>query len=101
MDDKDVIIAHLMQRIESLLEKIQNLEAENLEFKECIARLEKNSATSSKPPSSDIIHPQATSLVRKKKPHRGGQQGHPKHSRQPFPAEAIDETIVHKLSDEK
>jgi transposase len=101
MNDKDVLIERLMRRIESLLEKMQQLEAENLELKERIARLEKNSATSSKPPSSDIIHPQPTAVVRKKKLKRGGQQGHPKHSRQPFPAEVIDETIVHQLSDEE
>jgi transposase len=101
MNDKDVLIERLMRRIESLLEKMQQLEAENLELKERIARLEKNSATSSKPPSSDIIHSQTTNLVRKKKRKRGGQAGHPKHSRQPFPVEVIDETIVHQLSDEE
>jgi small-conductance mechanosensitive channel len=126
MNDKDVIIERLTQRldrlqnrIESLLEQnvqlirryqkqvdqltdqIKTLSAENLELKERIARLEKNSATSSKPPSSDIIHPQTTALGRKKKRRHGGQAGHPKHSRQPFPADAMDETIVHKLSDEE
>lgn len=77
---------------------MQQLEAENLELKERIARLEKNSATSSRPPSSDIIHPQPTGVVKKKKRKRGGQAGHPKHTRRPFPAEVIDETIVYKLS---
>jgi transposase len=101
MDDKDVIIDQLMRRIESLLEKIQNLEADNLELKERIARLEKNSATSSKPPSSDIVHPSIELPSKRKKRRRGGQQGHPKHARQPFPAEAIDETIVHQLSEEE
>jgi hypothetical protein len=36
-----------------------------------------------------------------KKRKRGGPQGHPKHSRQLFPADAIDETIIHKLADEE
>jgi cell division septum initiation protein DivIVA len=66
MNDKDVLIKQLEQRNESLLEKIQQLSAEILELKEHIARLEKNSATSSKPPSSYIIHQQPTSVVRKK-----------------------------------
>jgi hypothetical protein len=107
MTDKDVIIDQLMRRLDSLLQryqqllqKYQKLEAENLNLNERIARLEKNSATSSKPPSSDIIHPQ-TAIVKKKKRKRGGQLGHPQHSRQPFPADAIDETIVHKFSDEE
>jgi transposase len=116
MDDKDVMIDRLMRRIDSLLEQnaqlsrryqkqvdqltdeIKTLSAENVELKERIARLEKNSATSSKPPSSDIIHPQMN-VEKKKKRKRGGQQGHPKHTREPFPAEAIDDTIIHKLPD--
>jgi hypothetical protein len=77
MNDKDVLIKQLMQRIESLLEK--------------------NSATSSKPPSSDILHPQPTRVTKMKKRKRSGQAGHSKHIRQPFSADAIDETIVHKF----
>ena len=100
MDDKDVIIDRLMRKIDSLLDRIQSLEAENLDLKERIARLEKNSSTSSKPPSSDILHP-PTSVVKKKKCRRGGQPGHFKHTREPFAAEAIDQTIIHKLPDEE
>jgi hypothetical protein len=126
MDDKDVIIERLTQRLdrlqnrmESLLEQnaqlsrrypkqvdqltdeIKTLSAENLELKERIARLEKNSTTSSKPPSSDIIHPSIALPSKKKRRKRGGQPGHSKHARQPFSNEAIDETIIHKLSAEE
>jgi hypothetical protein len=108
MNDKDVLIKQLKHRNESLLkqnrllvQQNQQLEAENLELKEHIARLEKNSATSSKPPSSDILHPQQTDVIKKKNRKRDGQLGHLKHSRQPFPTDAIDETIVHKLSEEE
>jgi hypothetical protein len=81
MNDKDVLIQQLKHRNELLLEKIQQLEAKNLKLREHIARLEKNSATSSRPPSSDILHPQSTRVTKMKKCKQGGQLGHPKHSR--------------------
>ena len=37
--------------------------------------------------------------MKKKKRKRGGQSGHPKHTRELFTADQIDETIVHKLTD--
>ncbi|MDR3335432.1 MAG: DUF6444 domain-containing protein [Treponema sp.] len=42
---------------EQLKAKIRVLEAVIVELKEKIARLEKNSSTSSKPPSSDMVKP--------------------------------------------
>ena len=69
-------------------------------MQERIARLEKNSSTSSKPPSSDITNPPLPK-GKKKKRKRGGQQGHDRHIRQPFAADEIDEIVTHKLSDEE
>jgi len=37
--------------------------------------------------------------AKRKKRKRGGQRGHDKHIRQPFAADKIDETIIHKLPD--
>jgi len=68
-------------------------------LKEKIARLEKNSSNSSKPPSSDIVKPKK--IVRKvsrKKRKRGGQYGHKKFSRQPFEPEQVDEVIEYELT---
>ena len=73
-----------------LQQKVQQLE-------EKIARLERNSSNSSKPPSSDIINPKPPSKNGRKRK-RGGQLGHKKHSRQPFTTEQIDSTIIHELS---
>jgi len=114
MSDTDVIIESLLRRIEGLQQQllaaiereqqkdklIEQLAAENLHLKERIARLEKNSLTSSKPPSSDITKPPAPK-GRNKKRKRGGQKGHAKNTREPFAADEIDEIIVHKLSDEE
>ena len=116
MGDKDVIIESLLKRIEELHRQIvlltdQNeylitenyqLSHDNLKLQERIARLEKNSSTSSKPPSSDITNPPEEEPKGKKTDRkRGGQKGHKKHTRKKFTQEEIDETLVHKLSDEE
>ncbi|MDR2435346.1 MAG: DUF6444 domain-containing protein [Treponema sp.] len=59
------------------------------ELSEKIARLEKNSTNSSKPPSSDITKPPKE---------KGDQKGHKKHERPPFLPEHIDHIIVLELS---
>ena len=96
MVDKDVIIARLLRQNEQLTHQNQLLIEENQKLRERIARLEKNSSNSSKPPSSDIINPKppAKNGLKRK---RGGQKGHKKYNRELFPEEAIDKTIVHKL----
>ena len=90
MQDKDAIIKQLTEENKQLREHIKLLN-------ERIARLERNSSNSSKPPSSDIINPKPQSKNGRKRK-RGGQLGHKKHSRQPFTSEQIDKTIVHELS---
>jgi transposase len=78
--------------------RVDALEAELAALKDVVARLgqqlaaaRKDSSTSSKPPSSDLVKPpkppppegQDKRLI-------GGQPGHPKHERVPFPPEAIN-----------
>jgi transposase len=68
--------------IEKLERRIVELEAE-------VARLKKNSSTSSKPPSSDIVKP-PKGLPPPGGGKIGGQPGHPRHERAPFPPDQID-----------
>lgn len=71
--------------------RLAALEATVARLQEQLAAARKNSATSSKPPSSDIVKPpkppppegQARRTI-------GGQPGHPKHEREPFPPEAVN-----------
>lgn len=78
--------------------RIAELEAEVVELKRLlakaldeIARLKRNSRTSSKPPSSDIVKPSKSDAAGGgKKRKAGGQPGHTKHTRTPFAAEQVD-----------
>jgi transposase len=72
------VIAYLLQRIEKLDEKI--------------ARLEKNSSTSSKPPSSDITKP-ASEQRQPGERKIGGQARHPGKQRDLLPPEKVDHRV--------
>ncbi len=75
------------EAIAPLLERISQLEAQ-------LAAAKKDSSTSSKPPSSDIVKPPRPDAKsrggRKRKRRPGGQKGHPRHERPPFPPEQVD-----------
>lgn len=86
--DKDARIAELEAQNAWLRCRLAEVEAK-------VAALSKNSRTSSKPPSSDIVQPdkggKSASPGRKKKRKPGGQPGHDKHTRAPFAPEQIDQ----------
>lgn len=75
-------------------ERIAALEKESAELRVLLAKALKNSSTSSKPPSSDIVKPPKSPASKPgKKRKRGGQPGHPKHDRLPFDAASV--TAIH------
>ena len=90
MDAKDQRIAELESLLQVALERIAELEAK-------VATLEKNSATSSKPPSSDIVKPPKQKGKQKKKRKIGAQKGHQQHLRIPFAEGQVDKTVKLKL----
>jgi transposase len=80
-------VAGVVALVQRLLEMIAGLEEENEALKAKVARLEKDSTNSSKPPSSDGLgkprgSPKRGSSGRKP----GGQKGHPGQTRTPAPA---------------
>lgn len=100
--DKDARIAALEAENASLRRRLAALEA-------TVAALSKNSRTSSKPPSSDIVKPPPESPDERpkggggggggSKRKIGGQSGHDKHARVPFPADQIDAAWVYDWAD--
>lgn len=90
------------QRLQRLVEaqaaEIRALRSEVLELGEKLAVASKNSTTSSKPPSSDIVKPPPPAGPDASEPRKiGGQPGHPKHERQPFPPEQVTHFEQHLL----
>lgn len=97
MDDKDALVAELRRTIKQLQKRIQELELE-------LARAKKDSSTSSKPPSSDLVKPpkpKNKSAKKRRKSQRGGQPGHKRHEREPLPQDRVDEWITYELFDEE
>ena len=85
--------------------EVARLHAENADLKARLEKLErllakaqKDSSTSSKPPSSDIVKPPRDGKSkRKKKLKRGAQSGHPRHERPAFTPDEIDHVHEYRL----
>jgi len=73
--------------VEQLQARLSQVEAE-------LAASKKNSSNSSKPPSSDIVKKPPKPKNHKKRK-RGGQPGHQRHERSPFPDDHVDYTELH------
>jgi transposase len=78
--------AELEAQLAALQARVAALEA-------ALAKAQKNSSNSSKPPSSDIVNPRKKQNTpgRRKKRKIGGQPGHERHLRTPFTEEELDE----------
>jgi transposase len=102
MDDKEALITELRQAIERQTLVIERLQQRVLELELALARAQKDSSTSSKPPSSDLIKPpkpKTKSGGKRKPPKRGGQPGHKRHLREPLPQDRVDEWFTYELFD--
>ena len=99
MDAKDSLIAKQAKEIGELKSLLQAARAEIAELK---AQLKKDSGTSSKPPSSDIVKPPKPKNKDKDgkeiKRKIGAQPGHKQHLRKPIAPELIDEVIKLELT---
>jgi transposase len=80
-----------------LATKVEALEAELGRVRAQLAAAKKNSATSSKPPSSDIVKPKPPECSDGQKRSIGGQPGHDRHVREPFPPEQVTRFETHEL----
>ena len=90
----DVPVSNSCPNCAALEARVAALEAE-------LAKARKNSANSSKPPSSDIVKPPRPGSPKDKamrKRRRGGQPGHPRHERPPFTPDKIDDRVDYTLA---
>jgi transposase len=83
--------------LDDLQTQVESLRLENARLHQQLAAARKDSSTSSKPPSSDIVKPQHARHDPATPRTRGGQPGHPKHERLPFPPEQIQNNYIHPL----
>jgi len=87
----------LQAQVDALQAKVDALLAEVASLREQLAAARKDSSTSSKPPSSDIVKPKPPPLPDGAPRTIGGQPGHPKHERPPFPPEQVSHFKEHTL----
>ena len=93
------LVEQLMDRVEALEERVQHLGQRNTELEAALAKSRKNSSTSSKPPSSDIVKAPKPGVTRRTgKRKAGGQPGHAKHERTSFTADQLDAAWEYTLS---
>ena len=93
------LVEQLMDRVEALEESVQHLQQRNVELEAALAKSRKDSSTSSKPPSSDIVKPPKPAVTRRTgKRKAGGQPGHAKHERTSFTPEQLDAAWEYTLT---
>jgi transposase len=86
-------------RCRELAAELVKAQQEIARLSEQLAKARKNSTTSSKPPSSDLVKPKlAKKAADGSKRSIGGQPGHPKHEREPFAAEQVTKFVPHELN---
>jgi transposase len=85
----------LQAQVEALTLQVQTLQATVAHLQEQLAAARKDSSTSSKPPSSDIVKPPKPAPHVPRSP--GGQPGRPKHDRALFPPEQVNLFVEHLL----
>ena len=87
----------LQAKLDAQEARLKALEATVSRLQEQLAAAKKNSATSSKPPSSDLVKPKPSETPDGEKRSIGGQPGHDMHAREPFPPEQVTFFATHKL----
>jgi transposase len=89
----------LQTQFQELQRNYSRLGEQLAQTQEQLAKARKDSSTSSKPPSSDLVKPPKPAPPGNDgKRRRGGQPGHPRHLRQPFPPELLSGgTVIYPL----
>ena len=102
MDSRDKIIEELRALVAKQAAQLEQQAKRITELELALAKAQKDSTTSSKPPSSDIAKPKPKKKPgRPKKPRRGGQPGHRRQLREPLPEHRVNETFDYEITDQE
>lgn len=102
MDGKDQVIAELRQLVADLSARLERQAERIAELELALAKAKKDSSTSSKPPSSDMVKPPVKKAPgSRKKRKRGGQPGHERQLREPLPPERADQAFEYEIDDQE
>jgi transposase len=103
MDGRAEVIEELRALIAEQAAQLEQQAARIAELELALAKAQKNSSTSSKPPSSDLTNPppKRQRPGRRKKPRCGAQPGHQRQVREPLPPERVDETLDYEIADDE
>jgi len=103
IEELRALVAEQAARLKEQAVRLELMAARIVELELKLAKAQKDSSTSSKPPSSDFVKPKPKSQKRgrRKKPRRGAQPGHKQHLREPLPPDRVDELIEYQLEDEE
>ena len=104
MASKDATITELRELVQVQAKQLAALTAEVEDLKLQLAKAKKDSSTSSKPPSGDIVKPPREKQKKPGRPRKrraGGQPGHERKLREPLPPNRVDETIDYEISDKE
>lgn len=95
----DAVLKDDCEGCRKLATKVAELEQQLAKIQDQLAKAKKNSATSSKPPSSDITNPppKRNKPGRPPRKKRGAQPGHQRHERKSFLDEQVDLIIEYRF----
>jgi transposase len=102
VDRRENVIEELRALIAKQAAQLAQQAARIAELELALAKAQKNSATSSKPPSSDLTNPppKRQRPGRRKRPRRGAQAGHQRHVRERLGPERVDETLDYEIDED-
>jgi transposase len=101
IEELRALIAEQAAQLEQQAAQLKQQAARIAELELALAKAQKNSATSSKPPSSDLTNPPPKRKRPgcRKRPRRGAQPGHERHVRELLPPERVDDTRDYEIDE--
>ena len=103
IEELRALIAEQAAKLEEQAAQLEEQAARIAELELALAKAQKNSSTSSKPPSSDLMNPppKRQRPGRRKNPRCGAQAGHPRQVRELLPPERGNDTRDYEIAEDE